>query len=61
MLKDEIEKKTLIKKGQKNSWPESWDINNFIEEKLKQIMKSNSQSIQCWRIKLRKKKKTWVN
>jgi len=26
-----------------NPWPGSWDWNNLIERKLKQIMKSNSQ------------------
>ena len=39
-------------------WPESWDIDNLIESRPKQIMKLNSQSIQCWIIKLRRKKKS---
>ena len=38
-----------------NLWPELWDYNNPIENKLKQIIKSNSQSTQYWRIKLKKK------
>jgi hypothetical protein len=27
-----------------------WDCNNSIESKLKQIIKFNSQSIQCWKM-----------
>jgi hypothetical protein len=37
-------------------WPESWDMDNLIESRPKQIMKLNSQSIQCWIMKLRRKK-----
>jgi len=38
-----------------NSRPDSWDHNNLIESKQKKIMKLNSQSTQCWKMKLRKK------
>jgi len=55
MLKDVIEIEKSIKKRKRkqlkltrinssNSWPVSWDDDNFIENKLKQIMNSNSQS-----------------
>jgi len=50
MLKDEIEKNIRLKKGlestqvnSSNSWLESWDENNLIENNSKQIMKYNSQ------------------
>jgi hypothetical protein len=33
----------------------SWDPDNPVKRKLKQIMKSNSQSTQYWKIKLKKK------
>jgi hypothetical protein len=31
-----------------------WDWDNLIENKLKQIMKSNSQSSMYWKVKLKK-------
>jgi hypothetical protein len=36
-------------------WLESWDKNDFIESKLKQITKLNFQLTQYWMMKLRKK------
>jgi len=36
-----------------NSWFGLWDYDNLIENKSKQIIKFNSQSIKCWRIKLK--------
>ena len=65
VLKDEIKKKNWLRKDIKkwpestrvnpsNLWPKSWDKDNFIEMFLKQIIKSNSQSTQYWRMKLRK-------
>jgi hypothetical protein len=38
------------------SWFLFWDGGNFIRSKLKQIIKFNSQSTQCWLIKLKKNK-----
>jgi isochorismate hydrolase len=62
MLKNEIKKNQLKNK----TWPEltqanspnpqlnSWNYDNFIKSKSKQIMKFNSQSIQRWMMKLKK-------
>jgi hypothetical protein len=36
-------------------WPRSWDYDNPIENKSKQIIKLNLESTQCWRRKLKKK------
>jgi len=36
-------------------WPESWDMDNLVESRPKQITKLNSQSIQYWMMKLRRK------
>jgi hypothetical protein len=48
-----------------NPWLKSWEEDNFIEIKQRQIIKSNSQSIKYWSMKLKKEsqleKKTWVN
>jgi hypothetical protein len=38
-----------------NSWHALWDYDNTTENKSKQIIKFNSQSTKCWRIKLKKK------
>jgi hypothetical protein len=46
----------VIQVNPPNSWPESWDKNNLIKRKSKQIIKFNSQSTQYWRIKFKIKK-----
>ena len=49
MLNGEIKKNQLQKNtqvNQSNLWPGSWDQDNYIKYKLKQIIKPNSQSIQ---------------
>jgi len=60
MLKDKIEKKKIKNKTTRVNTinlsklqPKSYYRDNLIESKLKQIMKFNSQSIQCWKIKLK--------
>jgi len=69
-LKNSIKKQqkwpNLTRVNLSNSCPSSWDQDNHIESKSKQIMRLNSQSIKYWRIKLKKKikkdqKKTWIN
>jgi hypothetical protein len=45
----------LTRVNPSNSWPESWDKDNIIENKLKQIMKHNSQSTQCFYDEITKK------
>ena len=61
MSKDGIEKKYIqLKKEQRNwvnlvnpqnSWLGSWDCDNLIEKNIKTIIKFNSQSTQCWKMK----------
>ena len=53
-VEDNIKKNRLKKKQSPNTWLESWDENNLIECKPKQITKPNYQPIQCWMIKLKK-------
>jgi hypothetical protein len=36
-----------------NSWPESWDLDNLIEFKPKQIIKLNFQLASYWRMKFK--------
>jgi len=56
MLNDEIKKKIILGQPVKPAtW--LWDWDNLIENKLKQIMKSNSQSSRYWKMKLKKRYK----
>ena len=66
MLRDENKIKKLIEKkiwkmtwvnkeNQLNLWPKSWDKDNLVESKLKQITNPNSQSTQYQMMNLRKK------
>ena len=53
MLNDEIKKKIILGQPVKPAtW--LWDWDNLIENKLKQIIKFNSQSSMYWKVKLKK-------
>jgi hypothetical protein len=55
-IEAEIEKKNQLKKKEQNIWPNvEGDRDKLIGSKTKKITSLNSQSIQCWMMKLKEK------